>query len=465
MKESSIRDFGNYVLLDHSSSVVLAFDTTDTIPDFDVSGYEVIPQGMTRQIEFMPRGGGNHMPLDIIRRAGKNVTVSTNLDFKTSIAYGEGVQVLRRYRGDDGHIRVEEVLRSEQPEIFDFLELNDVNRFILEIINDLRIYGDAYVEYIFSRNRDDHRLMQLRSREACYSLISKLDDKGHSLWHGYCSDWSRKSMDETIATPLLDRNYPLYDLRQRMGMLPNADGEEKSTGERRFVQMLSLPTSGRFYYSRPYWWSVFDSGWYDFNNSIINFKKALIRNEMVPRHIVYVKDGFYEKLYKDHAATTDDEKKAIRTKFMCDLDKFLAGEENAGTSILSRFEYNQMKGGEMKDIIIEDIDVGKKGGDYIEDSEESSNVLCYGMGVHSSILGNSPGKSKTINGTEARELFIIQQVLSKYVQQLAVQPLYYAKAMNGWDADIEFAIANLQLTVLDANSGAVKQKGIKPETN
>ena len=465
MKKTHVQDFGNYVLLGHSNSVLLSFDTTDTIPDFDIHGYEVTPMGMNKQVEFMPRGGGRLLPLDIIRKSGKNVTISSNLDFKTSIAYGEGVQVLRRYRAEDGRIHVDEVLRSEQPKVFEFLELNDINRFIMELINDLRIYNDAFVEYVFDRDKAGHNLVQLRSREACYSLISKQDKKGHSRWHGYCVDWNRKSSTETLATPLLDRNFPLYDLKSRMGMVPNEDGKQQATGDRRFVQMLSLPTSGRFYYSRPYWWSVFDSGWYDFSNSIINFKKSIIHNEMVPRHVVYVKESFYEKLYKDHAADTDEKKKNVRKKFMDELDKFLAGEENAGTSLLSHFEYNQMKGGEMKDIIIEEIDERKKGGDYIEDSEESSNVLCYGMGVHSSILGNSPGKSKTINGTEARELFTIQQALSKYLQQLVVQPLYYAKAMNGWDDDLEFSIANLQLTVLDANSGAVKQKGIRPDTN
>lgn len=463
--KTHIRDFGGYVLLDHSNSVVLSFDTTDTIPDFDITGITVTPKGMNRLVEFMPRGGGNWLPLDIIRKSGKNVTVSSNLDFKTSIAYGEGVQVLRRYRGEDGKIHVDEVLRDEQPDVFDFLELNDINRFVMELINDLRIYNDAYVEYVFDRDDKSHRLVQLRSREACYSLISKQNKKGHSEWHGYCADWARKSDTETLATPLLDRNFPLYDLKSRMGMVPNENGKLQASGDRRFIQMLSLPTSGRFYYSRPYWWSVFDSGWYDFSNSIINFKKSILHNEMVPRHIVYVKEGFYERLYKDQHADNDDAKKAVRRKFMNDLDSFLAGEENAGTSILSRFDYDKLKGGEMKDILIEEIDDRKKGGDYIEDSEESSNVLCYGMGVHSSILGNSPGKSKTINGTEARELFTIQQALSKYLQQLVVQPLYYAKAMNDWPSDIEFAIANLQLTVLDANSGAVKQKGIKPDTN
>ena len=73
-----VRDYGNYVVLNHSNSVVLSLDTSDTIPDFDVAGFTVTPIGMKKQIEFMPRGNGNHVPLDIIRKSAKNVTISTN---------------------------------------------------------------------------------------------------------------------------------------------------------------------------------------------------------------------------------------------------------------------------------------------------------------------------------------------------------------------------------------------------
>ena len=46
------------------------------------------------------------------------------------------------------------------------------------------------------------------------------------------------------------------------------------------------------------------------------------------------------------------------------------------------------------------------GGEYLGDLEEVSNIMSYGMNVHPSIIGSSPGKNKSINGTEARELFI-----------------------------------------------------------
>jgi hypothetical protein len=81
------------------------------------------------------------------------------------------------------------------------------------------------------------------------------------------------------------------------------------------------------------------------------------------------------------------------------------------------------------------------------------------MGVHPSLQGASPGKSKTINGTEARELFIIKQALTKPLRQALLLPLYIVKAMNGWDRDIHFVIPNIMLETLDKGTGATKNIG------
>ena len=143
-----------------------------------------------------------------------------------------------------------------------------------------------------------------------------------------------------------------------------------------------------------------------------------------------------------------------------EMENFLAGKENAGKNFVSDIDYNDInKGLEQQDIKITPIESFIKGGEYIEDSEEASNAICYAMGVHPSLQGASPGKNKTINGTEARELFIIKQSLMKPLRDLLVQPLNIVKAINGWDPDIEFVIPNIQLTTLDKNTGAQKQIG------
>jgi hypothetical protein len=113
---------------------------------------------------------------------------------------------------------------------------------------------------------------------------------------------------------------------------------------------------------------------------------------------------------------------------------------------------------EMPAVKIVPIDNPIKGGEYIDDSEEVSNIIAYGMNVHSSTIG-SHGKGGTINGTEARELFIIKQALMRPFRDLLLKPLYLIKAINKWPEDIYFIIPNLQLTTLDKGTGAVKNTG------
>jgi hypothetical protein len=72
------------------------------------------------------------------------------------------------------------------------------------------------------------------------------------------------------------------------------------------------------------------------------------------------------------------------------------------------------------------------------------------------LIGSTPGKNKTINGTEARELFIIKQQLMKMYRDRLLMPLYIVKAINKWPDDIFFRIPNLELTTLDNGTGSIK---------
>lgn len=90
------------------------------------------------------------------------------------------------------------------------------------------------------------------------------------------------------------------------------------------------------------------------------------------------------------------------------MNDFFVGEENVGKGFVFYFCYDWVKGFEDKDIIINILDFFFKGGEYIEDSEEVSNIICYGMNVYFFIIGVVFGKGKSINGIEVCELFIIE---------------------------------------------------------
>lgn len=441
-------------------------DNTDLVTDVKREGVPVKPTNVKQEIKFMPRGRNDNLCYEVMKRIGSNVTVGSNVEHKMKIIVGDGVQVMRKRRNEQGKIVTEEVLEQEQPDIFAFLADNDYNQLRMELANDLFIFGEAYVEYVF--NREEHpRLVQLKAKEATCSRVSQISEQTQRIeWHGYSAQWSGGGAADVVATPLLDRQYALADIKERMGLRPNRDGEVAAGRDRRFVHNLRINTPGRFYYERPYWWSVFRSGWYDFSTAIPILKRALIKNQMNIRYVVYIKKTFWDALYKEmgiYGMEKRQEQIAAKGEFLKSLEDFLAGEENAGKAFVSEFAYDKVgKGGAEKDVIIEQL-TANKGGEYIDDSEEANNTICYAMGVHPSIIGASPGKSKTISGTEARELYIMEQAMMKYYQDLTLAPLYIAKAVNGWPADICFGVVNCQLTTLDKGSGAVKNAGIKPE--
>lgn len=459
------KGYETYAVTKGGKGIIKFSDNSDITTDRETSTVEIVPKGKAAPIKFVPRGRNNNMMYDIMKKIGANVTVGSNVEFKNKVVYGDSVLVYRKYRDKETRkIIKEEVLPEEYPDIFDFIENNDIPFIRMEIANDLVIFYDAYVEYIFNQDTQP-RLVQVKAKEATCSRISVIDERtGKSEYHGYSAKWHEGMPDDVIATPLLDRQAPLRDLKTRMGLFPNEKGTKEIVKDRRFIHNIRIATPGRFYYSKPYWWSVFVSGWYDFGNAIPIFKKALIKNQMALRYIVYIKEDFWGKLYADEKITNEADQAVRRETFLQDMNDFLAGEENAGKGFVSHFRYDRVKGFEDKDIIINTLDSFFKGGEYIEDSEEVSNTICYGMNVHPSIIGAAPGKGKSINGTEARELFIIEQALMKMFQEATLTPLYFAKAVNGWPKDIYFSVTNCQLTTLDKGTGATKNTGLTSET-
>ena len=468
-KEPTGKDGGYtaYTMLPGKGLTRLA-DNTGLVADIDIPAVPVVPAGSgigTQPIEFMPFGQNNNAFYEVMQRICDNVTVGATIEHRSRVIMGDGVQVYRKRRDAQGRAVAQEVLESEAPEVFDWLAMNDYEGVRRSIAGDLNIFNEAYVEYIFDRRTDSPKIVRVRGREATCSRISKLNPAtGRSEWHGYSAEWHKGTPTDLIATPLLDRQCALRDLLQRTGRTEGDDGTTRDEGVRRYVHNLHIATPGRFYYSKPYWWSVFASGWYDFSAAIPVYKRSLIRNQMTLRYVVYINEDFWPKLYASANVTRPDDKTALKSSFLHQLEDFLGGEENAGKSFVSSFGYDKIKGYEKKDILIETLKNEQLGGEYIEDSEETSNTICYAMGIHPSIIGASPGKSKSINGTEARELFIMEQALLRSYQRLTVQPLYVAKRVNGWPQDLEFAVINSQLTTLDRGTGAVKSIGMPTET-
>lgn len=454
-------DFGSTAYLSGSKSVVLFSDAKEMVGDTNTPTDAITPKGSKIEVRFVRRGAGNKQPIEVMDKIYNLSTLGSNVAFNSKMAYGDGIMVVKKERdATTKEIKIVEQLPSEQPEIFKFLSDNNYTNSQQEWGNDITVFHEGYSELVFGRGIN--KIVEINPVESVNSRLSIANEEtGEIEYHGYSLKWHEGTPDDVKITPLLDRRKPIKDLKIRRGLDLNLNGKKINPPktENRYMLQLMLPTPGRYYHGKPYWWAIFQD-WYDFAVAIPKFKKALLQNQMTLKYHVKISKEFWPKYFKSMAIPDIDKKqmKAAREDFLKKMDEFLAGAENAGKSFVSEFEYDRINKYENNDIIITAIESFFKGGEYLEDSEEVTNIICYAMEIHPSIIG-ATGKNGSINGTEARELFIIKQALMKPIRDLFVQPLYIAKEINGWDPDIHFVIPNIMLTTLDKNTGAVKSVG------
>ncbi len=162
-------------------------------------------------------------------------------------------------------------------------------------------------------------------------------------------------------------------------------------------------------------------------------------------------------LHADSRIPDLEDQTLARDRWLAKLNQFLSDPTNSGKAFIS--EMLQAGPQTINLIEIEPIKNQPTGGELLAEVEETSNIIAYGMGIHPSLIGASPGRSKTISGTEARELFIIKQALLAPVRERLLSPLRIVAAANSWPKDISFRISNLELTTLDRHTGAVRSLG------
>jgi len=400
--------------------------------------------------KVVPWGQDNDLPQLILDRVGKDYFMSPNLLFNVLVGYGDGIMPAKRIIEGE---TVRFVPYEGNAEVRTFFEENNTVSYLLEQLTDLNWFYNVFPELIFNKeNGAKRKIVQIDSKEAMFSRWSEAgkDDKGRGVikYHYYSSLWGDGGMTDAdiIITPVLDRRSPVRHLREMM-----KEDENKTVASRRnrVIVPVSLPTPGKPYYSKPYWFALFDSGVYDFGQKIMPFKNAALDNQANIKYIIELGPGYFEDIFRRERITDDKKQEERRKKEYADFDKFLKGHKNTHKSIITFQKY----GPDNKPypmVTIKQVE-SKVGGELIADNEEVANITAYAQSVHPSLVGAAPGKTKTINGTEARELFALKQSMQKPMRDLLLTPFYIIKAINQWPEDLHFTIPNLQLTTLDKN--------------
>lgn len=446
-----ISDDGNFTAyFPGTKAAVLTASDSSTIFETPRDPMIITVKGKTDPPKMVPWGDDNMLPNNLRDKVEKLPQMTSNLLFNIITTYGDGIKPVRIEWKDGKQVITPYTGNNE---VTQFFEENDIQGYYLEQCTDMHWFFNLFPEVIFNKeNGEKRKIVELVSKEAFFSRWAEMNkETGQIEWHYYYAKWGTTPPDEDenvcYATPVLGSRNPVRQLRQIM----EEDKNKKWNARRNsFIVPVNFPTPGRNYYQKAYWYSLIEGKWYDFAIKIPEFKDAIMTNQSVIKYMVYLAPGYFEEIFKREDIAEKKDKLVRVKKEYTDINNFLKNSENAGKSIIT-YDLKTLdpQGKPYPAIRIESIRNEFKGGEYLEDSEEVSNIISYGMLVHPSLVGATPGKNKNISGTEARELFIIKQAMFKPFRDRMLKPLYLIKAINKWPEDLHFVIPNIELTTLD----------------
>jgi len=444
----------------------LNFNSVETIPNLNASAAfqvdsgkvfkedtDIVPVIVDDTLSYVPWGGDNAMPFNILELIESDETLSTCQMFNAEVCYGSGLE----YNTDECSAAVKQ-------QVEDFLLDNALPSYFLGVCQDFKHF--AFCVSVIILNADGSKIVRLLRKEACYCRLSPADKDGairqvlYANWRSAIS--SRKEIE---VIELLDINSPWRDLAIRMGRIAGDDGKQRiRTKSRKFAVLTRVPTPDSTYYPIPYYGSLFRGKWYNIKQLIGMAKEAKLKNNAPIKYQIEISNKYWDSIFKSEGITDrrEQQKRIVREKQQI-LD-FLTGVENAGKVWFSTF-YVAPTGEVQHEVVINKIDSdNKEGGDWSTDIQEAVNMFCFTMRVHSNLVGSVPGKSQSNNsGSDKRELYTIAQALQKPYHDLLFTVHQMIIRFNQWSGckvDVPF----IQLTLLSEHQDA-KEVTINPNNN
>ena len=126
---------------------------------------DIVPTIVDDTLSYMPWGGDNQMPFNILELIEKDETLATCQCFNAEVCYGSGLQ----YTATEASAAV-------RREVEDFTLDNDLASYFLGVSQDFKHFGFAVSVLIL--NEAGTKVVRLLRKEACYCRFTPADKHG-----------------------------------------------------------------------------------------------------------------------------------------------------------------------------------------------------------------------------------------------------------------------------------------------
>lgn len=411
---------------------------------------ELIVRAGDKEYTIIGWGDDNQLPYKLKEKVENNSVMSQNKLFNTLTCYGRGLEYM-----DVSTLGDKDPKPTADKDIKRWLIRNTLKRFFAEQIVDMKYYFFAVAVVILDRQRKN--IVKIVHKDACHCRFEKADSEGR-IQHVLYADWRDNDQPDAIEViPMLDEQDPLGDLMARTGReVDRISGfKPDKKGDCKFAVVCKIPTPGCQYYPIPTYTASLRDGWYDMYGLLTASKMAKIKNGQNIRYHVEINVDFWETRARSKGIRPGtDEFEDMKTEFIDQIKKYLAGSGNSDKMVWSEFEA-LLDGNERHYVKINVVDTSKAGNEYNDDIAEASNVLCYDDNVHPNLAGATPGKSQMNNsGSDKRELFTMKQSLETLPHDMLMTVHLVVIYFNGWEEKVEPVVPIILLTTLDKNTDA-----------
>ena len=150
----------------------LNFNSVETVPNLNASAafqvdsgkvfkedVDMVPTIIDKSLSYMPWGGDNMMPYNILKLIEDDETLSTCQQFNAEVCYGSGLKY-----------DTEACTATVKQQVEDFLLDNALPSYFLGVCQDFKHF--AFCVSVIILNTEGTRIVRLLRKEACYCRLS-----------------------------------------------------------------------------------------------------------------------------------------------------------------------------------------------------------------------------------------------------------------------------------------------------
>ncbi|SEC46615.1 hypothetical protein SAMN04489761_3071 [Tenacibaculum sp. MAR_2009_124] len=443
-----MQNFGNIGIVGGGSAVVVV-NTSTTVNTAEPTKVHVHTENKSQGIASW--GSNNDFPQKLLKEVRKNGAATSGLSLVKDSIYGRGFILFQEVaeenkNGEEKRKLVKTSLR-QFPKINSFFKASQMKRFFKDSITDLTYFAIAFPEYILSN--DGNSIARVYRQKAAHCRFELMEEKTGFIKNVWVStkwaDGVDLDSDYAKKIPLIDSYWSAEEVKEYC----------KANKIKSFVRPMFYTMLDESYYPVASWHSAYYSKWIHVANSIPEFKKALFENQVNIKYHIEVDEDYFKSKYKGSDKEWSDftlEERATTTKqFVEFIDKYLRGSENAGKSIWSMI-YKDDHGKPFPGVKITAIDDKLKDGSFLPDGEAANSETLFAISVDPTLIGAGiPGGMTAGGGSDKRVAWTIQCARAKPKRETVLESFEFIQQYNNWDAEIDGAFEDTQLTTLDKN--------------